>query len=134
MGSRLVESIGEAPLVLIASPDAPTERTGALEAAGADVIRCPGAGAEQVRAALTALGERGVRSLLVEGGATLAGSFRDAGEIDALDVYFGPLVIGGAEARPLIAGTGAASIAEAERGLDVSWRETGGGDMTSPRA
>lgn len=128
-GSRLVESIGEAPLVVVATPDAPADRVEALETAGAEVIRCAGDRVERVGDALTALGERGVVSMLLEGGPSLAGSFHDAGEVDALDLYFGPLVFGGSDARPLIGGAGARSVAQAARASEASWRVTGDDDM-----
>ena len=42
--------------------------------------------------------------MLLEGGPTLAGSFLDAGEVDELRLFVAPLVLGGAAARPLVAG------------------------------
>ena len=62
---------------MLAAADAPPERVAALEAAGAEVARLPGGPARAGRApALRALGERGIQSLLVEGGAELAGALR----------------------------------------------------------
>ena len=42
LGSKLVGSIDAAPLVVIAGPAAPAERTEALKAAGAEVVVCDG--------------------------------------------------------------------------------------------
>jgi len=123
--SRLVGSVGEAPLTVVAAPWAPAERTAALERAGAEVLGVAGAGPERVVAALDALGGRGITSLLLEGGAGLAGSFRDAGEIDELRLFVAPLVLGGAGARTLIAGEGAGTVAEAERALAMEWERSG---------
>ncbi|HEY7151602.1 MAG TPA: bifunctional diaminohydroxyphosphoribosylaminopyrimidine deaminase/5-amino-6-(5-phosphoribosylamino)uracil reductase RibD [Solirubrobacterales bacterium] len=123
--SKLVGSIDAAPLVVIAGPAAPFERTEALKATGAEVIVCDGDAEALVAAALAELGRRGLTSVLLEGGPTLTGSFLDAGEIDELRLFIAPIVIGGAGARPLAAGTGAARIAEAIPALDMEWERSG---------
>ena len=125
LGSKLVGSIGEAPLVVVAGLDAPAERVEALRRAGAEVLQLDGVSAEVVRAALVELGRRDVTSLLLEGGAGLAGAFLDAGEVDELRLFIAPLVIGGAGARPIVAGHGATAIAEAERALAMEWEPVG---------
>jgi diaminohydroxyphosphoribosylaminopyrimidine deaminase/5-amino-6-(5-phosphoribosylamino)uracil reductase len=49
---------------------------------------------EKFRRALTDLASRGVRRLLVEGGATLQQSFWEAGAVDEVVWFFAPVVIG----------------------------------------
>jgi diaminohydroxyphosphoribosylaminopyrimidine deaminase/5-amino-6-(5-phosphoribosylamino)uracil reductase len=127
-GSKLVDSVGVAPLVVIVGPAAPTERTDALTAAGAEVIVCDGDPEARVSGALAELGRRELTTVLLEGGPTLAGSFLDAGEVDELRLFIAPIVIGGAEARPLLAGSGAATIAEAIPALTVD-AERSDGDL-----
>jgi diaminohydroxyphosphoribosylaminopyrimidine deaminase/5-amino-6-(5-phosphoribosylamino)uracil reductase len=123
--SKLVETIAEAPVALIAGPDAPSERVAALRGAGVDVIPVVGDPIERVGGGLSELGRRGVTSLLLEGGAGLAGSFVDARVLDELRLFIAPIVLGGAGARPLAAGTGAASIADATRALALEWSRSG---------
>lgn len=65
-------------------------------------------------ALLAALHERGVRSVLLEGGPTLAGSFLAEGLVDRVVAYVAPVLIGGGGA-PALAGPGARSIGEARR-------------------
>lgn len=125
LDSQLVGSLVEAPLTIIAGSWAPNDRTGALAAAGAELITVEGTGPERVAAGLDELGRRGITSLLLEGGSGLAGSFRDAGEIDELRLFIAPLVVGGAGARALIAGEGAANIAECDRALAMEWERSG---------
>jgi diaminohydroxyphosphoribosylaminopyrimidine deaminase / 5-amino-6-(5-phosphoribosylamino)uracil reductase len=115
LDSRLVETVGEAPLLVIVAEGAAGDRVAALERAGAEPIACPGAGAEQVPAALAVLGDRGVSALLLEGGAGLTGSFLDAGEVDELRLFVAPILLGGSAARPLAAGAGAGRIDQALR-------------------
>ena len=104
---------------------APVERTAALEAAGVEVVACPGEGPDRVRTALAELGRREVTNLLLEGGPTLAGAFRDAGELDELRLFYAPVVLGGDGARPLIGGRGAPRIDAADRALAVGWEQSG---------
>jgi diaminohydroxyphosphoribosylaminopyrimidine deaminase/5-amino-6-(5-phosphoribosylamino)uracil reductase len=123
--SRLVSSIGEAPVVVIASPAAAEERVRGLEAAGATVVICDGEPTDRVRAGLAELGSREITSILLEGGPTLAGSFFDAGEIDELRLFIAPMVVGGMLARPVIAGTGAMMLADAIVAKEMTWARSG---------
>ncbi|OLE35398.1 MAG: riboflavin biosynthesis protein RibD [Actinobacteria bacterium 13_1_20CM_3_68_9] len=124
LDSRLVASVADAPLVVIASPAAPAPPKEALQRAGAEVVVCDGNPAARVAAALGELGRRQITSVLLEGGPTLSGSFLDAGEVDELRLFIAPIVLGGAAARPLVAGRGAAAIAEATRALAMEWERS----------
>jgi 2,5-diamino-6-(ribosylamino)-4(3H)-pyrimidinone 5'-phosphate reductase len=55
-------------------------------------------------ALLRYLQERGVRRVMVEGGATVIASFFRAGLVDRLTVYVAPVLIGGRTAPPLLLG------------------------------
>src|SRR5262249_59595869 len=92
LGSALVNSIDEAPLLVVCAPEAASARRDALERAGVDVIVAPGrTPAARLSAALDELGRREVQDLLLEGGPTLAGAMFDAGEIDQMRVFVAPL-------------------------------------------
>ncbi len=123
--SRLVITAAEAPVILIAGPGAPASRVDSLTNAGIEVIICPGDGAERISAALEELGRRDVSSLLLEGGATLAGAFLDAGAIDELRLFVAPKLLGGAGARPLLGGAGASRLSDAESALSMAWEAVG---------
>ena len=68
------------------------------------------------------LGRRGVVNLLVEGGASVAHGFHAAGLVDRYVLYLAPALLGGDDGRPVFAGPGAATLAEAWRGevVDVA--------------
>jgi diaminohydroxyphosphoribosylaminopyrimidine deaminase / 5-amino-6-(5-phosphoribosylamino)uracil reductase len=125
LDSALVRSLEEARLILVVAPDSPMERREALEAAGAELVLVPSAGADQVAGALAELGRREITSVLLEGGPTLAGSFMDAGEVDELRLFIAPVVIGGESARPLAGGRGAPRMADAQRALATEWDQVG---------
>jgi diaminohydroxyphosphoribosylaminopyrimidine deaminase / 5-amino-6-(5-phosphoribosylamino)uracil reductase len=65
---------------------------------------------------LDELGRRDVLQVLVEGGATVAGAFHRAGLVDRYVVYLAPALFGGDDGRPLLAGPGAATMADVWRG------------------
>lgn len=121
--SALVRSLDEAPLYLIVRAGSSPERVEVLRAAGVEVIEVPGDQRPGVGAALAELGRREITSLLVEGGAELAGSLLDEGEVDELRLFVAPLVLGGG--RPLASGRGAAAIAQAQRPLATDWERSG---------
>jgi 2,5-diamino-6-(ribosylamino)-4(3H)-pyrimidinone 5'-phosphate reductase len=56
--------------------------------------------------ALPALADRGVGSLMVEGGGEIIHSFFAAGLVDELSVYVGSLILGGRDAPTLADGDG----------------------------
>ena len=59
------------------------------------------------------------RSLLVEGGATVAHDLHAAGLVDRYVVYLAPALLGGDDGRALFAGAGAPTIDDAWRGRIV---------------
>jgi len=134
LGSRLVRSADEAPVTVVCSPEAPPRRREALTAAGVGVLVAEGADeAERVSSALEALGEGKVQSLLLEGGARLAGAFLDAGEVDEVRAFVAPIMVGGREARPVAEGEGVAEIASARRAVDVALEGVGDDTLITAR-
>jgi diaminohydroxyphosphoribosylaminopyrimidine deaminase / 5-amino-6-(5-phosphoribosylamino)uracil reductase len=125
LSSRLVRTAAEAPLIVLAAGEAPSARVGALSDAGAEVLACPGGPAERLHFALAELGRRGITSLLVEGGATLAGALVAAGEIDELRLFVAPILLGGGDARGLLAGTGPEHLSAASRALSLHAEASG---------
>jgi diaminohydroxyphosphoribosylaminopyrimidine deaminase / 5-amino-6-(5-phosphoribosylamino)uracil reductase len=121
LDSQLVQTAAEAPVILICSRAASRRHVQARGAAGVEVITVSGENeSARVQAALDELGDRDVQQLLVEGGPHLAGAFLDAGEVDELRVFIAPVIAGGRNAKPAVEGEGAATIAEAARGLHTT--------------
>jgi diaminohydroxyphosphoribosylaminopyrimidine deaminase/5-amino-6-(5-phosphoribosylamino)uracil reductase len=124
VGSQLVRTIGEAPLVLVVGPRADRDRLGDLERAGADVVVAAGqSSGERIGAALAELGRRRITSLFLEGGPTLAGAFAAAGEVDEARVFFAPILVGGG--REGIDEQGPERIADVPRALAVEVERSG---------
>ncbi|HET9197577.1 MAG TPA: bifunctional diaminohydroxyphosphoribosylaminopyrimidine deaminase/5-amino-6-(5-phosphoribosylamino)uracil reductase RibD [Solirubrobacterales bacterium] len=89
LDSQLLRTLDRSPVLVVAAPEAPADRVGALESAGAEVLV-----ATDVEAALRELGRREVTSLFLEGGQTLASSFLAAGQIDESRTFVAPMLLG----------------------------------------
>ncbi len=125
--SRLVRTARDVPTVVVTeSPD--PARVSALHAAGVQTLT-----ATSLTDALRQLREpgrvreHGVRALLVEGGARLAGAFIAAGCVDRLVIFQAPIVLG-AGAANAFAYAPTATVASARRLRVVERRAIGGGD------
>ena len=115
--SQLAQTARTAPVIVFTSEQAEA-RTRVLTELGVEVV-CLQGGARDLAAVLDNLYRRALHSLLVEGGATVAGRFLDAGLINKISFFIAPLIIGGQDARPAVAGTGAQLVADATRLHDV---------------
>jgi diaminohydroxyphosphoribosylaminopyrimidine deaminase/5-amino-6-(5-phosphoribosylamino)uracil reductase len=126
LGSALVRTAHEVPLIVVTSRACTRAASDALEAAGAELVTAAGGNeGERVRDGLQKLGERGVQSLLLESGPRLAGTFFDAGEIDEMRLFIAPIALGGRSARGPFEGEGVDSIADSQRALELSSERVG---------
>jgi diaminohydroxyphosphoribosylaminopyrimidine deaminase/5-amino-6-(5-phosphoribosylamino)uracil reductase len=86
-------------------------------------------GRVDLQAALRALGEMDITSVLVEGGGELLGSFFDARMVDKVTLFYAPVVIGGRGAVMAVAGEGVATVGRAVRMRACRWRQIGKNEM-----
>jgi riboflavin-specific deaminase-like protein len=114
----------DAPTLVITTGRASRRRRHAIEGRGAGVrVVADGAHGVDLAAALQALREAGLRSVLVEGGAQVITSFLKANAADRLVVSIAPTLIGaGTEA---IGELGVARIADGVRLTNRSWHTVG---------
>lgn len=130
--SRLVRSAAEAPVTVVCSSAAPPDARQALVAAGVEVLVVEGDDEPaRIRSGLDALGERGIQSLLLEGGPLLAGAFLDSGEIDELRAFVAPILAG--SGRGVLEAKGVASIADARRAVTVEVERIGDDTLIDAR-
>lgn len=121
MESRLVQTAREIPLLIVCSADAEAssefaEKKDELEHAGAEILvlgtdsrRKP-----DINLLLNELGNRGIDSLLVEGGGTVNYSFLETGVVDCVYEFVAPKIFGGGPlAKDPVAGEGVELPSEA---------------------
>jgi diaminohydroxyphosphoribosylaminopyrimidine deaminase / 5-amino-6-(5-phosphoribosylamino)uracil reductase len=87
LDSQLLQTLDLSPVLVVVAPEVDTSP---LRAVGAEVLAVDG-----IEAALAELGRRGIASLFLEGGRTLATAFADAGQIDEARVFVAPLLLSG---------------------------------------
>ena len=93
---------------------------------GAEAVVCGAAGRVDVRRLLAALHARGIRRLLVEGGAGILGAFLDAGVVDQVAVFLGQKVVGGALGLTPVGGRGKPRMSSAPAIRDAIFHRFGG--------
>ncbi|HWQ32586.1 MAG TPA: bifunctional diaminohydroxyphosphoribosylaminopyrimidine deaminase/5-amino-6-(5-phosphoribosylamino)uracil reductase RibD [Blastocatellia bacterium] len=145
LSSQLVQTAREWPLLIFAarhemidnmgfpiysdSGDTSDERQQAFENLGVEVIRVAAdGGLLDLRQVLSELGRRALTSVIVEGGAEVAGSLIEQRLADKVTFFIAPKIIGGREAIPVVGGHGAERLSDAlelrevaivQRGKDI---------------
>jgi diaminohydroxyphosphoribosylaminopyrimidine deaminase/5-amino-6-(5-phosphoribosylamino)uracil reductase len=116
----------DAPALIVTGPEADAARVRALEAAGAQILPIPRDERHlHLRALLDHLSRLDISSLLVEGGPTVHGSFRDAGLVDGVVALLSPRLLGGDQALSAVGGQGAKTLADASLFADVEVTRAG---------
>ncbi len=106
-------SIQEGATWIVTSMGANESKMHAIKNKGATIIQVPLKGDHlDLEIALKTIKLHGIHSILVEGGATLHGSFLDHGFSQRVYASISPLLIGGKEAKSPIAGQGFKSLSE----------------------
>jgi len=123
LDSKLVTTAGKTPtLVFTNSRD--QKKIAALRESEVEVIESD-MGGRDLAHVLAELRDRGLQSVLVEGGSEVAGTFVDARLVDKVSFIISPMIIGGREAPSAICGAGADAFADTLRLTDVSVRHLG---------
>ncbi|HEY0004030.1 MAG TPA: bifunctional diaminohydroxyphosphoribosylaminopyrimidine deaminase/5-amino-6-(5-phosphoribosylamino)uracil reductase RibD [Pyrinomonadaceae bacterium] len=112
--SHLASTARQAPVLVFTSSHADAAKIAALESLGVEVV-LDSSGGRDLSAVLEELGQRSIQSLLIEGGATIAGAFLDASLINKVSFFIAPILIGGRDAPLAVGGTGAQKISDAVR-------------------
>jgi diaminohydroxyphosphoribosylaminopyrimidine deaminase/5-amino-6-(5-phosphoribosylamino)uracil reductase len=117
LDSRLLATLDQSPVLVVTAPDAEAGRRQALRNAGAEIVMVSGARAEdRISSALAALGDRGVTSLFLEGGRTLASAFASADQIDESRTFVAPMLLVPSTSDPRVGG----AVAGVPRGAEAA--------------
>lgn len=125
--SKLVQFADESPVLIFAGKavsSSTSELTSPVMPRGVEVIR-DAANGRDLAMILDELGKREIQSLLVEGGANVAGKFLDAGLVDKISFFIAPKIIGGRDAPGTIGGRGVEKLAEGIELQDVKVTQRG---------
>lgn len=110
---RIINS--EAPSIIAVSTEAPTGRIKSLESVeNVEVVIC---GNERVdlEFLMEKLSEKGIKTLMLEGGSTLNYSMFEAGLVSEVKLCIAPMIAGGNQAKTLVDGDGVDYMKDAFR-------------------
>lgn len=122
--SQLARTAREAPVIVFTSERATAPAAMSLAAHGVDVVTNE-SGGRNLREMLQELAARSLHSVLIEGGAAVAGAFLDQELIDKASFFIAPMIIGGRDAPAAIGGNGAEKIANALNLREVEIKQHG---------
>lgn len=127
LSSRLVQTAQEIPTWVLTGNDSSESAEQALADAGCVVVRVPNSaeGRVDVGAALRLLASQGVVSILVEGGAELAGSLLATRLADELHAFIAPILLGPRGRPGAVDWAGPDTPTEAPRIMDPTWELCG---------
>jgi len=112
--SQLLQTLDQAPVLVVTAPAADPGRVAALRDAGAEIlVASGGTPAHRVESALADLGRREITSVFLEGGRTLATTFASAGAIDEARTFIAPILLASSPTRAGGVGEGGAEDAPA---------------------
>lgn len=115
---RLVQTAHTVPTIVACacdlSQDAAAKKAAQLSAAGVTVLSVPdAAGMVDLGRLMDELAANEIDSVLIEGGGTVNAQMFAAGLVDEAIIYVAPKIIGGAQAKTPVAGTGLPRMADA---------------------
>jgi diaminohydroxyphosphoribosylaminopyrimidine deaminase / 5-amino-6-(5-phosphoribosylamino)uracil reductase len=99
--SQLARTTSEGSVMVFGGSD--TARANELKAQGVEIVH---SSRGDLPGVLRELGSRSLQSVLVEGGAAVAGEFVDAGLVNKVTFFIAPKIIGGTAAPSAVGGTG----------------------------
>lgn len=124
LGSNLVQTAEQTPTYVITAND--SENSRALAEQGV-IILFAGAtsqGYVDINIAMDMLGHHGIKTLLIEGGGTLAASFIKAGLVDVIEWYRAPIIMGG-DGRNAIGDLGLEAMTFVHKFNRIEFKEMG---------
>jgi diaminohydroxyphosphoribosylaminopyrimidine deaminase/5-amino-6-(5-phosphoribosylamino)uracil reductase len=117
LDSKLANTVDLAPVIIFTGGSPHLDLLRSFAAKGVEVIRTP---ARDLLSVLLQLSSRSLQSILVEGGAGIAGQFVDAGLVDKVTFFIAPKIIGGQQAPSAIGGKGIERMQDALQLRDVT--------------
>ncbi len=113
LGARVVSPSAAPGTWILTRRPAPEPRASALRRRGAKVVELPARnGRISIRRALRALARRGISSVMIEGGATVATAAIAAGVVDRFLLFYAPKLVGG-DGRPMAESLGVRTMTRA---------------------
>lgn len=106
-GARMLNQLSSAGTIIVCGPDAAEANKMRLKDKGACIMEVPlKHGRIDLPILMERLGQRGLTSVLLEGGSQVAGAALKAGVVDKVHFFYAPKILGGDDGVPMCAGQG----------------------------
>ena len=124
--AKILTQQSSAKTIIATTKSAPLARRRALERQGIEVLVLPSLGKRlSLKQLLTALGQRGMMSVMVEGGGELNAAFFKAKLVNHVQLYVAPTLLGGPQSKGVIGGVSPRRLADAWKLRQVRTRVLG---------
>ncbi|MDH4101157.1 MAG: bifunctional diaminohydroxyphosphoribosylaminopyrimidine deaminase/5-amino-6-(5-phosphoribosylamino)uracil reductase RibD [Nitrospirota bacterium] len=112
--------------IIASTSAAPPQKVQSLRERGVEVLTVEDeAGKVSLPALMKALGERGITSVLIEGGAEIAAAALKSGIVDRVFFFIAPKIMGGLNSKAAIGGDSPKALSQAVSLVNVSARRIG---------
>lgn len=125
LDAKIFNDVSPAGVIIATSKNPPSDRKSALEKRGAVVLTTCGEDRVDLHDLLRKLYRRGITSVLIEGGASLAWTAIQERAVDRCLFFYAPVIIGGDDAPCGIGGAGISRLEEAPRLTEVEVTRVG---------
>lgn len=124
--SQIVQTAKEIPTIVVTTKRArQQEKWKVLQQAGVEVLQQEQEGEVDMQALMHTLGEKGIDSILLEGGGALNGSALKAGIVQRVNCFIAPKLVGGERAKSPVEGEGMDVMAQAAQLTQVTMEQVG---------
>ncbi len=110
LDSQLVGTCSAAPVILFTTEEPALDQLQQFSNAGVEIVRTEG---RDLPSVLSHLASRSIQSVLVEGGAGVAGACIDANVVDKVTFFIAPKIVGSQKAPSAIGGQGVELMSDA---------------------
>ena len=137
--SAIAQTAREVPTIIACAPSASDARACELEQTGCEIVRISARdGRIDLRQLMNTLGARGIDSVFIEGGATLAAAALEAGIVRHVQAFIAPKLFAGAEAPSPLGGSGIDTPSQAWTLSETTIEKLGDdmlieGDLVTPK-
>lgn len=126
LDAKVLEDQKEARTLIAATEAADQEKKDGLAERGIEVLTTQSLDDRvDLRDLMKILGQKGIDSILLEGGAELNFSALQAGIVSKVQAYLAPIIIGGKEAKSPVEGTGIEELSEAFQVKETAFQRVG---------
>ena len=111
--SNIVNTANKIQTIVVCTNEADTDKQKYLEECGVEVVRQKRKGRVNLSELMKTLGEKGIDSILLEGGGTLNAQALKENVVNKICCFIAPKIVGGANAKSPIEGKGVEKMMEA---------------------